>query len=416
MTRRVLVLAFKFPDLIVPGGSVRIEKFLTYLPKRWESHVLSVKMPPESLTEPVHRSATVTRMPSHFALFRKAYRAVHIDSGHRGRAALINIVRRMKNYVLFPDDAVLLWPLGLANALRLIRRHRPDVIFATAPPFSVALLAALAARISRVPFVADFRDDWAGNPPGGRENVVQRLTSYPLEALLVRRAARLIHVTEGSMDRYARRYPDRADRMALIRNGFDEAEFKDIAPPQKPPGRLHILHTGSMKEGRSPVPVLRAMDLLAKQDERFSSIRLAQIGTTHREHRAAAFECGLDGRVSWVDPVPRREVIARMGESDVLLLIPTSFCPTALPGKLYEYLRTRRPMLVITGENESARFLAGVSGVAMHRPDDVAGIAATLQLWFDAKDPPGPDPAFASRYARHVQAEELARLLDEVVA
>ena len=57
--RTVLVVAFKFPDVILPGGSVRVEKFLRYLPQRWRRVVLSVEVPEEALVEEVHRGPEV---------------------------------------------------------------------------------------------------------------------------------------------------------------------------------------------------------------------------------------------------------------------------------------------------------------------------------------------------------------------
>ena len=58
---KLLMLAYKFPDLIVPGGSTRVEKLVKYLPRHGvEPHVLSVQVPRTALDD-VHRDAVRTR-------------------------------------------------------------------------------------------------------------------------------------------------------------------------------------------------------------------------------------------------------------------------------------------------------------------------------------------------------------------
>ncbi len=412
--RRVLVLVFKFPDVIVPGGSVRTEKFLTYLPNRWAPIVLSVRIPEAALHDPIHRAPFVHRTPSHYGVFARAYRTMHLDGPRGLRARAIDFVRRVKNLVLVPDDALLWWPRALPEALRLVRRHRPEIIFATGPPFSVPLLGSLVSRMAGVPLVADFRDDWAGNPSGNKPGITEALTARAIEGHVIRRAVRVVHVTPASVERYRRRYPAQAERMVLIPNGYDEADFAGLTPGKKPAGRLRILHAGSLKEGRSPLPVLEAIRRLEHERPDCRSIRLTQFGTTHREHLEAVEAAGLSDTVTWGEYLPRREVVRRMVGSDALLLIPTRFSPTAVPGKAYEYLRAGRPLLVMAPESAATRLLAGFRGVVVRDPGDVAGIAGTLEAWFDAADPPAPDPQEALAFSRESQAGELADLLDEV--
>jgi len=401
----VLVLAYKFPDLIVPGGSTRVEKFVKYLPRYgWDPHVLSVKMPVDALSA-IHRGPHVVRTASHYGTFVKAYRTRYLDDAPAGRRRLVETVRRLKNLVLLPDDAVLWWPRAVPAALRMVRRARPAAIFASGPPFSLLLLGGLLKRLTGLPFLGDLRDDWAGNPRVGRRNVVQAATEFALERIAVAGSDRVLHVTPGSLELYEERYPNAS--MGLVRNGYDEEEFAEIPEAEEAPGRLRLLHVGTLKDGQSPQPIFEGMRDLA-------GLRFRLVGTHHRGHVAAAEAAGLKGAVEWSDRVPRSEVVRAMGASDALVLIPMRAAPTSIPGKAYEYLRAGRPILVVSDPNETTRFLAGQPGVVIHAPGDVDGIRATLRAWRDAARPAAPAPPQARPFARDRQAGALARHLAEV--
>ena len=71
---------------------------------------------------------------------------------------------RARAYVTWPDNFQGWLPAALALALREIRRSRPDVLYTTSAPY-VSHLAGLALhRLTGIPWVADFRDEWAANP------------------------------------------------------------------------------------------------------------------------------------------------------------------------------------------------------------------------------------------------------------
>lgn len=408
----VLVVAYKFPDVLVPGGSVRVEKFVKYLPSfGWRPVVLTVELPEECLVAPEHRGEDVHRIPSHYGAFVRAYRARYMEEGAAARRGAVEIARRAKNLLLVPDDAVLWWPRAIPAARELIRTHPVKAVFASGPPFSGLLLGRRIARRAAVPFVADFRDDWAGNPLAGERNVVQGMTEYPQESRVVRAAARVVHVTEASVRLYRERYPECAERMVLIANGFDEEDLQDVPSPAPRAGILRLLHAGTLKQSH-PLPAL--FDAMARLGERVRGVTFHQVGPCHAVHRERARERGLDVATRWTDLVPRREMVSLLGEADVLVLLPQQDAETAVPGKVYEYLRAGRPVLCISRGNEATRFVSGFEGVHVHDVADVAGIAATLARWLAEGPPTPPPPAQVAPYQRKVLTGHLAALLDEV--
>jgi len=106
-----------------------------------------------------------------------------------------------------------------------------------------------------------------------------------------------------------------------------------------------------------------------------------------------------------------------MLRADGLLLIQAANCNEQIPAKLYEYLRARRPLLVLAdpaGDTAQAARTAGVERIA--RLDDAAQITELLEAFLldqslgkrlTAK------PRAIEAASRLARAKQLAQLLDE---
>ena len=66
--------------------------------------------------------------------------------------------------MLWPDNGLGWAPFAFIAALRAARRDRPDVIYSTSAPYGSHIVAMLVSRLTGIPWVADFRDEWAANP------------------------------------------------------------------------------------------------------------------------------------------------------------------------------------------------------------------------------------------------------------
>ncbi|MCH7540850.1 MAG: hypothetical protein IH999_10725 [Proteobacteria bacterium] len=55
-------------------------------------------------------------------------------------------------------------PFALRTARKTTKRWRPEVIFASGPPFTTLLVGRLLARRIGTPWVVEFRDRWSDDP------------------------------------------------------------------------------------------------------------------------------------------------------------------------------------------------------------------------------------------------------------
>jgi glycosyltransferase involved in cell wall biosynthesis len=301
-----------------------------------------------------------------------------------------------------------IWALSGRPLIRsAIRRERPDVVVATAPPPSALL--ATAATATEVPLVAELRDLWAGNPYYDRGGSI--LPGLQRRALS--RSAAVVTVTEGCRDGLLAVDPEVEQRLHVLPNGFDPALFTRRAPRIATEGPQTLIHAGALYGDRTAESLLAAL----ASPELHGRVRLELLGVIDPRTRRLVTRTDVDVRVQ--PTVSAEQAIERMLGADIAVVInaPGTGGDMALPSKLFEALALGRPVLALTGAtSDTARILQRLgqdAGVAP--PDDPVAIAAAVERLLT--DPPGPvDPEALQEFDRDRVAARYAALLDEVAA
>ncbi len=408
-TRRVLMVAFHYPPCAFSSGIQRTLKFSRYLPEAdWQPVVLTAnrraypRAADEQLRE-IPASVVVTR-------------TLALDASRH-----LAICGAYPAWLGRPDHWVSWWLSAVPAGLRLIRRHRPAVLWSTFPIATAHLIALTLHRLTRLPWVADFRDsmteeDYPRDP-------VTRRTCLGIERAVVARASLLVFTAERTRQMYLDRYPALGrERCALIPNGYDEADFADLAvPPAPPPAHrpLGLLHAGLIyPEERDPRPLFRALARLTAEGRippGALEVKLRAAGSEDR-YGACLRELGLHHVVRLLPPIPYREALRECLESDALLVLQGPSCDHQIPAKVYEYLRAHRPILALTTDRgDTAALLREVGGATIVDIGDENALYGTIPEFLSrVRDGTHalPAPDRARRYARQNQALELARHLD----
>ena len=120
---------------------------------------------------------------------------------------------------------------GVRQGLQLIREFKPELIWSTYPIPTAHRIGLELHRRSGLPWVADFRDPMAqdGYPADPRLWAAYK----DLETRTAAAATRCVFTTPGAARNYRERYPERAERMVVLENGYDEESFG--AAPTQPP-------------------------------------------------------------------------------------------------------------------------------------------------------------------------------------
>ncbi len=290
-----------------------------------------------------------------------------------------SVLRKSAGFLCFPDRQVGWLPSATTAAARLIGRRQYHALLSTGPPHSAHLAAALLSKRFRIPWIADYRDLWTGNP---YQNAVR---SGPLSAIVervvMRRASSISTVAPALEDTLKRLLP--AASIHVIPNGPDIALEASIEPAT--PAAFNICYTGLLYNGkRCPDPLFAAIRHL--RDERQAAGRLVTIDFYGPDEayvldRAKAFDVADCVKASGV--IPRDEVLRKQREAAVLLILLNMDPRTAgeFGSKIFEYMSARRPILAIGPPHSVVRSLLQESGIGLFAADARACAEALLQLY-----------------------------------
>jgi glycosyltransferase involved in cell wall biosynthesis len=414
--RSCLLIAYYYP----PGGGVGVQralKFSKYLPEfGWRPVVLTAESP---LGIPPDPSLVV---PDHVALYRAAP-TVAFASGAAGSRALLS--RMMSAAILVPDPFIGWLPAAFQRGMQAIRTERPDVIVATSPPNSSQLLGWALAWRSGLPLVADFRDAWLTDPDRNRalhHRMRAATVEKLMEALVIRRASRVISVSEAILDDFRARYPGvPADTFTVIENGFDDDDFTLTQPMDL--GAFPVVLTGSMdKPNRAAAPLLHGVaELLRTTPQLRASLRVHLVGPDSGSDRELVERLGLASVVRFAGWVSHATALSYQRSAAVNVMVwagpDDERSSQMMSSKLFEYIGSRRPILAaVSASSAAARMLARVATARVVAPADVAGIAAELGRLAEqthARSLAGVD---LEPFTRRYQAGQLAAVLSAVAA
>lgn len=433
----MLLLAFHFPpDRRV--SSLRALRFARYLPDEgWDPVVVAGAssdpaapaereesfLPPNGV--PVVRAPLRSPLPCIAAPFRalRQWRSpTRTPERHRPPAteAPGGPLRWARDLLFFTPDAYAWWlPSALLATRQAVRRFRPEVLLATAPPATTLAVGLAASRWCRLPLVVDIRDPLIRTPWAARSlTSVRRGVLTALERSAMRRAAAVIVTTTTLADELAAEYPDQErSRLQVIPNGFDPLDRELIESlPNKPVGgdEILLLHPGTLYVERDLRPVIEA---IARLDAAGVRIGLRQLGRRWGDDpMPLARQLGVADRVEVFDAVSRSKAFLHMAAADLFLLLQPR---TALqvPAKLFEMLLFDRPVVAVTDRGETAelvrRYELGTLAASSHPGEIAEAILAAVERRQELPSRRGRAAALIDFDGRRLSAQ-LARRLSEV--
>lgn len=411
----VLLLAYYFPPLGM-GGTQRPAKLAKYLPEfGWTPVVTTVKevsyyaRDPDLLAEIQHVEVIRTGSLDPQRVLFKLRRDDEVSPGlARGGPAT-----GLKQ-LFIPDNKVLWLPFALARALRIVRDRRIDLLFTTSPPHSAHLGGWVSKRVTGIPWVADFRDPWAGGefqPAGAWRYSIEA----KLQRLVLRAADAVVAVTEGLAENLRSQLGESAGKVRVIPNGFDEQDF--AAPPTGRAGTFTFTLCGALTATQGLQTLLAAVVQMANQPEAAGQDWCLRLVGSVIDPEAARWvdEALQSGRVEKVGYRPHRQAVAEMMSADALIyIVPDGASRGHIPGKTFEYLRAGKPVLAIGPEVEGTQLLRQHLPVILSDSIDVEATCRALNALRARGGPPAPVGRSIECYSRRHQAARMAAIFEEL--
>ena len=423
--RRLLVLCYFYPPL-GGGGVHRVLGFTRHLPRfGWECTVVCADagdywVPDESLLARVPRATEVIRVRGGSAL-SAWLRLTRGASGRRSTRAFARL-RWLSDWWLIPDSYAGWSRRARATAERRARGGGFDAMLSSSPPDSVHLAALAVHQRLGLRWVADFRDPWVGLHLREPPSAWHRARQAALERAVLEGADVVLTASRTHLDGIAARKGAPPRRVVHLPNGF---EPEDAAPAAAAPAgagereRFELLFTGTLAQMPDAEIFLEALhDWFARRPEARRRVRARFAGSYETGYEDRAIALGLKGIVEFLGPRPHAETRALQRGAGALLLWKPRNYPTMVPGKLYEYLDSGRPILAVLPPGDEAGALVSSAGGEIVAPGDRSGLAASLErryiAWKAGEARTAARPAWLDEHTRERLAARLAQVLDEL--
>jgi glycosyltransferase involved in cell wall biosynthesis len=328
----------------------------------------------------------------------------------RGSVDGIDVVQVRAGYQNYMDATKVSYRGRLAGFVRFalaataaaLRVARPDVIYATSPPLTMALPAIAASRRHRAPFVFEVRDLWPEAPiqMGALTNPLGIRAARALERFVYRRAAHVVALSPGMRAGVIASGKPPED-VTLIPNASDLELFSPEVDGSGVRERLGLgdrfvcTYFGTMGEANDLTQVIEAAGLLRERGQNEIAFLLHGDGKRRAELERRAH--GLDN-VVFSDPIPDKRAIAEIAAaSDACMTIykDVPILYTCSPNKLFDTFAAGRPAIVNTPGWLTELVEENEAGVAV-RPADPADLADKVASLRD-------DPELVRRYGENAR-------------
>jgi hypothetical protein len=311
-----------------------------------------------------------------------------------------------RNLINFPDGQIGWYPFAKQAGERLIKKWKPDLIFASASPYTSLLIACYLSKKHKIPWVAELRDLWVDN-----HNNTALHWRLKLDKLLEKRvlcsASGLVTVSSPLKNILESKYSIPCE---VVTNGFDPDDIPNSPNVPFSDGLVRIVYTGTVYNyHQDPSPIFKALQLMGKDKEK---VRIHFYGRFLSFSQQRANEHQVGHLVEHHDSVSHQESISIQTQADVLLLL-CGHAPSwkgVYTGKLFEYLGARRPIICIgISDGVAANLIHELSvGVNLNDPEK---IAAQLKEWVIEKKEKGEISYLPSEkvkeYTRKAQTKKL---------
>jgi glycosyltransferase involved in cell wall biosynthesis len=420
--RRVLVIAYYFPPMGLSGVQ-RTLKFVKYLPTfGWDPTVLTVEPQgylarDESLLEDLEgkniRIERTNQAGPARALARKGVVQLPPEWSRK-------LLSRLSDSVFIPDNKIGWKSAAVRKALALHAETPFDLIFATAPPFTALLVGReVKAQLNR-PLVFDYRDPWVEYPFRFYPTPFHKLAHAGLERRALKASSHVVTTNRKVKELLIRRHGFLGyNDIDIIPQGYDPEDFNGVTPPPPQAGRIRkmrVTYAGVFWEDRVPDYFLRALQEIFTEQPRLRGRIVAEfVGAFREGNRRLVRRLGLHDAVEVMGYLSHKETVRRLVAADVLWMIVGD--DLGSPGKTYEYIGARKPILGCAPEGFIRQTILEAGGTVT-APDDVRGIKEALLAFygqFEQHQMGGPPEEVVRRYNRVTLTNALVKIFETLV-
>ncbi|ENA1813653.1 glycosyltransferase family 4 protein [Flavobacterium psychrophilum] len=356
--KKVLIITYYWPPAGGPGVQ-RWLKFVKYLP---DYNIQPIVYIPENPTYPIIDEGLISEVSEQAIILKnkiiEPYQLASVFSKKSTKGISSGIIPNQKKQSfiqkilllvrgnLFIPDARILWVKPSVKYLeKYISENNIDTIITSGPPHSLHLIGLKLKQNLNVKWFADFRDPWTTI---GYHSAL-KLSSYAekkhknLERKVLNTADTIIVTSKTTKTEFQ---AITTKPIEVITNGYDVENISKQTLDEK----FTLAHIGSFLSDRNPIILWESLSELVAENEKFATLfQLKLIGKVSQEILDTIDGFNLNSYVNNLGYVSHKEAIEHQKKSQVLLLIEidSEDAKSIIPGKLFEYMVSERPIIGI---------------------------------------------------------------------
>ena len=356
--KKLLIITYYWPPAGGPGVQ-RWLKFVKYLPDFGVQPIVYIPKNPtypivdENLVKEVSDKAIILKHkifePYQLASFLSKNKTKKMNSGiipnQKKQSFLDKIFLWIRGNLFIPDARVFWVKPSVAFLEKYIKDNDIDTIVTSGPPHSLHLIGMELKQTMKVKWFADFRDPWT--TIGYHKSL--RLSDYAvkkhksLEHQVLNTADTIIVTSNTTKTEFQ---AITTQPIAVITNGYDTENVDKQALDSK----FSLAHIGSFLSERNPKLLWETLVELVQEIPDFKRhLEIKLVGAVSQEVLETIDQFDLKPYLNNLGYVSHSEAISHQRKSQVLLLIEINSEDTKsiIPGKLFEYMVSGRPIIAI---------------------------------------------------------------------
>lgn len=254
--------------------------------------------------------------------------------------------------IFIPDARVGWYPYAVSKMKNYLKQNKIDAILSVGPPHSSHLIGLRLSKKYNIPFFPVFEDPWLDiiyYKNFKRSKLTLLIDGY-FEKSVLQSAKKVFFVTKSMQEDYIQKYNFLRDKSDVYYWGYNESAFNDIEFPQKNKEEFWIVHTGNIFDYQNPKKFWK---LIKKKIDEGLNIKLKFSGTVSPVIYDELSNNDLKDRTEFLGFIPYNRMLGYICSSDLLMVCPTE--KRHVPGKLFEYLRSRKPIIAFGNDNEEVQ-------------------------------------------------------------
>ncbi len=358
LMKKVLIITYYWPPAGGPGVQ-RWLKFAKYLRSFGIDPIIYTPENPDfpildkTLLDEVPEGITIIKKPIfepyYFAKLFSKKETSKISSGIIEEANKQGFLQKLFLFIrgnFFIPDARKFWIKPSAKFLKqYLQENSIDTLITTGPPHSLHLIGLKLKKSLPIKWIADFRDPWTeiGYHKKLQLSASAKAKHIKLETEVLNAADQIITTSFKTKEEFSIKT---SKPITVITNGFDSEISENAVLDLK----FTLAHIGSLLSERNPVNLWKTLSELVLENKDFSAdLQLKLVGTVSQAVIDSINEYDLGNNLKLKGYVSHKEANQLQKKSQVLLLIEIDSEETKgiIPGKFFEYLAAKRPILAI---------------------------------------------------------------------